>query len=116
MDIRRNNTAIREIEAPTELEFPSPSASPDISSEQPSTMQENLRLLWEKRRVLYRVLAWAIPISIIVVLLIPNQYESTARIMPPDPASNAGSMLAALTGKANPELMAMASSLLGVKG
>jgi capsule polysaccharide export protein KpsE/RkpR len=107
---------IHEFEPTTELEFPGPSPPSEIASEQRSTMRDNLQLLWEKRRSLYRVAAWALSISIIVVLLIPNQYESSVRIMPPDPTSNAGSMLAALTGKGNPELMAMAGNLLGIKG
>jgi uncharacterized protein involved in exopolysaccharide biosynthesis len=74
-----------------------------------------LHLLWEKRRMLYRVAAWALVLSTITLFLIPNQYESSIRIMPPDPMSGSGTMLAALASKATPELAALAGSLLGTK-
>src|SRR5882762_706981 len=67
-----------------------------------------LRLLLEKRQVLYRVAVWALALSTVIAFLIPKHYESTATIMPPDSLSNTGSnsmmMMAALAGKATPGL------------
>lgn len=116
MDSRRQNTVIHSFEPNTEIEFPSTPASSEPMAEQPSQAAENLELLWERRRLLYKVALCALVVNSIVALLIPNQYESTVRIMPPDSSSGAGSMLAALSGKANPELMALAGSLIGLKG
>ena len=114
---RRQNPVIHEIEPVTEVEFPSPlvAAEPAPDRLAPDTF-ETAQLLWERRRWLSRVAAWAFVISSIIAFLIPNQYESSVSIMPPDSMNNAGTMLAALAGKANPEMAAMAGSLLGMKG
>ena len=42
----------------------------------------NASLLWENRRLLLRMAALGFLISLLIVILIPNRYESTARIMP----------------------------------
>jgi len=114
---RRQNTVIHEIEPVTEVEFPSPLVAAEPAPDQlaPDTF-ETAQLLWERRRWLSRVAAWALVISAVIAFLIPNQYESSVSIMPPDSMNNAGTMLAALAGKANPEMAAMAGSLLGMKG
>jgi capsule polysaccharide export protein KpsE/RkpR len=113
----RQSTIIHEIEPTAEVEFSIPPAAVDAQPDQPVTeVLATLQLLWEKRRQLYRVVAWALAISVVIAFLIPNQYESSIRIMPPDSMNNAGGMLAALAGKASPELAVMAGSLLGMKG
>jgi uncharacterized protein involved in exopolysaccharide biosynthesis len=77
---------------------------------------EALELLWEKRPLLYRAAAWSLAIGIGVAFLIPAQYESSVSIMPPDSLNSSGTMLAALSAKASPELAALAGGLLGAKG
>jgi len=77
----------------------------------------SLSLMWEHRPALTRVGLWALVLSTAVALLIPDQYESSVRIMPPDSTNNVGAVLGALTGKgsSNSELAMMAGSLLGMK-
>jgi uncharacterized protein involved in exopolysaccharide biosynthesis len=70
------------------------------------------RVFWENRRFLFRVAGVTLVISSLVVLLIPNRYEATAQIMPPQDSSNSKYMLlsAVMGGTAG-----LASSLLGMK-
>ena len=74
-------------------------------------------LLWKERRRIFRVTAVALIVSTAVALLLPKQYESTARIMPPDQQSGGtAAVLAAISGKAIPGGMgALAGSLFGLK-
>jgi capsule polysaccharide export protein KpsE/RkpR len=116
VESRRQNAMIHEMDPVTEVEFPSAPVAGERAPDQ--SVLVNLQLVWDKRRSLYRVAAWALAISTVIAFLIPNQYESSASIMPPDSMSNnAGSMLAALVGKASPstDLMSMAGSFLGMK-
>lgn len=119
MEGLRQNVAVREIEPLTEVEFP-PSQGTGETQLQPShgELLAHLQLLWDRRRWLGRVAAWGLVLSTVIAFLVPNQYESSVRIMPPDSMSNAGNMLAALAGgkgSANSELAVMAGSLLGMK-
>lgn len=116
MEVLRQDAVIHEMNPVTEIEFPAPPAVAESGADQPSIDVESLRLLWEKRRLLYRVAAWAFVISVFVAFLIPSEYQSTVSIMPPDSMSGSGAMLAALASKASPELAAMAGGLLGTKG
>jgi capsule polysaccharide export protein KpsE/RkpR len=112
----RQNTVIHEIDPVAPDEFPSPLAVVEPKTHPPATdLFSTLRLLLDKRRLLYRAAAWAVAISAGLALLIPNQYESSISIMPPDSMSGSGTMLAALASKASPELAAMAGGLLGTK-
>jgi capsule polysaccharide export protein KpsE/RkpR len=107
---------IHEIDPVTEIEFSShPAAVEHTQDQPPSDILHVLHLLWENRPILYYVAAWALVLSTIVVFLIPNQYESSISIMPPDPMSGSGAMLAALASKASPELATLAGGLLGTK-
>jgi uncharacterized protein involved in exopolysaccharide biosynthesis len=112
----RQNVAVREVEPVTELEFPADRESQE-SIQQSSILHwsTNLQLVWENRRLLYRVTLWTLVLSTLVTVLIPNRYESTAHIMPPDSQSEMGAMLAALVGKAPAGLSTLAGSFLGVK-
>jgi capsule polysaccharide export protein KpsE/RkpR len=77
----------------------------------------NASLLWENRRLLLRMAALGFLISLLIVILIPNRYESTARIMPPDNSSPGAAMLAAFAGRNTGDLAglgSLATSLLGV--
>jgi uncharacterized protein involved in exopolysaccharide biosynthesis len=75
-----------------------------------------LRLLWESRRFLGRVTAIGLVISTAIAFLIPNQYQSVARLMPPDNQSNSALAVAAasLSGGLG-GLAGMAGDLMGLR-
>lgn len=56
----------------------------------------HLRLLWEHRRLLGHVTGFAILFSTAIAFLIPNRYQSSARLMPPDNQSGSGIAAAAM--------------------
>src|SRR5208283_5730924 len=76
----------------------------------------SLRVLWESRRFLGRVAGAGLLLSAVIALLIPNRYQSVARLMPPDNQSGSGLAMAAaaLSGGAA-GLGGMATELLGLK-
>jgi capsule polysaccharide export protein KpsE/RkpR len=77
---------------------------------------EWLQLLWERRRLIKRVALWSLILSTLIAFVIPNRYESTTRLMPPDsPSGSAMAMIAALAGKGGAGLSSMASEFLGMK-
>jgi uncharacterized protein involved in exopolysaccharide biosynthesis len=56
-------------------------------------------VIWRRRRWLAKVIGLGTVVAIGIALLIPNQYTSTAKLMPPDPqALSSTSMLSALAG------------------
>ncbi len=77
----------------------------------------NTSLLWDRRRTLARVFLYSLLLSTLITFLIPKQYESTTRIMPPEQQGMGAAMLAALAGKAMPggALGALAGGMLGMK-
>ena len=78
----------------------------------------NASLLWEHRRSILRIFVVGTLFSLVVVFLIPNRYESTARIMPPENSGSSAALLAALAGRGSGELGGLgsiAASLLGVR-
>jgi capsule polysaccharide export protein KpsE/RkpR len=78
----------------------------------------NASLLWANRRILARVVALAFMVSAMTAFVLPNQYESSTRIMPPEQASGSAAMLAALAGKGSSAsgLAGLAGGLLGGHG
>jgi len=112
----RQDAVIHEIDPAPEIEFPPPETAEPKADQPASEVLAALHLLWEQRRWLFSVAAWALAISTVIAFLIPNHYESSVSIMPPDSMNSSGTMLAALATKASPELAAMAGSLLGTKG
>jgi len=90
---------------------------------------EWLQIFWQQRQSLRRLTIRGLLAVTLVALLIPKRYESTTRIMPPDPESGGGmGMLAALAGRGGassdsgstsvgsmPGIGMLASDLLGVK-
>ena len=117
MENLRQNTAIHEMDPVTEIEFPlSPAAAETKAGHFAIDGLASLQLLWEKRLLLYRAGAWALAVSAVLAFLIPNQYESSISIMPPDAMNSSGTMLAAMATKASPELAAVAGGLLGMRG
>jgi uncharacterized protein involved in exopolysaccharide biosynthesis len=79
------------------------------------TWVTNTALLWSKRRFLTRVVVGGFLLSTLVLFLLPNQYESTTRIMPPEQASGGAAMLAALVGRGQAAggLASLAGGLFG---
>ncbi|MGH9680464.1 MAG: GumC family protein [Candidatus Acidiferrales bacterium] len=81
-----------------------------------------LRLLWNHRRLLLRLLAAGAVISTIVAFLIPVRFESIAHLMPPDQSNSGLALLsAALSGRSpgsdssGSNLGNLAGNLLGIK-
>jgi len=76
----------------------------------------HLRLLWESRRFLVRVAAAGLLSSLAVALLVPNRYQSVARLMPPDsqPGPSLAIAAGALPGQSS-GLAGMAGDLLSLK-
>jgi uncharacterized protein involved in exopolysaccharide biosynthesis len=58
----------------------------------------NASVLWQRRRLLVRVISVSLIVSLVIAFTIPKQYKSTARIMPPSSGMNTA-MLAALAGR-----------------
>jgi capsule polysaccharide export protein KpsE/RkpR len=79
-------------------------------------MVAHVRLLWNNRRFLGRVAGVGLLLAVAVALLIPNRYQSVARLMPPDNQSGAGLSMAvaALSGGAS-GLGGLAGEMLGLK-
>jgi capsule polysaccharide export protein KpsE/RkpR len=103
--LRHNSLLQHEVEPEHEVEFGVAGSAPI----------DNLNLLWEHRRLLFRVLAWSLAISTVVAFLIPRRYESTVSIVPPDSLSGSNAMMAAVAAKADPNMATMAGNVLGMK-
>jgi capsule polysaccharide export protein KpsE/RkpR len=108
--------------AKTVIQVPElPEPSNGNSTEQHQKSVANFRLIWEHRRPLLRVGIYALVASVLIALLIPNRYTSTAHLMPPDSQSNSGLAMAAAAmsgsggGVGSSALGGMASELLGMK-
>ncbi len=84
---------------------------------EPSSLVQ-ARLLWNSRRLLFRLAACGVLASAIISFLIPNKYDSITQLMPPDKENTGSMMLAALAGKSGDTgdmLGGYADTLLGTK-
>jgi len=72
-------------------------------------------LLWKNRRLLGRVTAIAMVVSLGIAFVIPKSYKATASIMPPDQQGSGATLLAALVGRSGGlgGLGSLAGGLLG---
>lgn len=77
----------------------------------PATWAIRGMLLWKNRRMLLRVVAIALVVSLGIAFSIPKQYKSVARIMPPDQQSPGTMLLAALASRGGG--LGMLNSLAG---
>lgn len=76
---------------------------------------DQLRLLWDHRRLLFRATAIGLLFSVLLALMIPKSYTSTAQLMPPDSQSNSGlAMMASLAARGAGGLGLMAADLFGL--
>src|SRR5713226_3250222 len=91
---------------------PGPDETPDGSENSVA----HLRLFWEHRQLVSRVVLYGLLASTLIAFLIPTRYESTARLMPPDSSQSGGLAMAAaaLSGGAG-GLGGMAGEMLGLK-
>ena len=75
-----------------------------------------LRLLWIRRGFLRRIAGIGLVVATIIAVVIPRQFTSTARLMPPDQGSTQGAaMMAALADREDGALSTLAASALGMK-
>jgi len=90
----------------------------DIPSNDERTSRERyitrLRLLWERRPTLVRFATMGLILGVLLALLIPKQFVSTARLMPPEQGSSTA-MMAALAGKVGDSLAGLGGLLPGMK-
>ena len=76
----------------------------------------NTALLWDRRGTLTRAFIYSLVLSTVIAFLIPKEYDSTTRMMPPEQQGMGTALLAALAGKAMPgALGALAGGFLGMK-
>jgi uncharacterized protein involved in exopolysaccharide biosynthesis len=71
---------------------------PDDGNASPESSAIKLRLVWEKRRFVFRCAIYGLVLSALIAFLIPRRFESVARLMPPDQTNSGMAMLAAATG------------------
>ena len=83
---------------------------------------EKLRLVWNRRRFVWKSILVGLLIGAAIAFLLRPEYESYTRLMPPDDQSNRGlAMITALAGKSSGSggggagIAGVASDLLGVK-
>jgi len=109
---------MKQSSANTELEVvyqphPSVQAAADCTVE--DAVAGRLRLLWEHRAFLARRAAWGLALATVVAFILPKQFESTTRLMPPDDRSNNSLAMAAALSGGMGGLGAMAGDLLGLR-
>jgi uncharacterized protein involved in exopolysaccharide biosynthesis len=80
---------------------------------------EKLRLVWAERRFVWHCVLAGVLVATLVAFLIPSEYESTARLMPPESQQGGGLALMAMLGGGqnggSGGLGTLASDLLGAK-
>ncbi len=72
----------------------------------------NASLLWDHRRLLARATGITLVLSATIAFLIPKQYDSVVRLMPPDQQSSSTALLAAVAGRSLGGLGSLAGGLL----
>ncbi|HEY6253676.1 MAG TPA: GNVR domain-containing protein [Candidatus Angelobacter sp.] len=113
--------SVAEVEAP-----PGQSELLSPPGEKPTLFK--LRLLWESRQFLMKAAGIGLCLSLLSAFLLPKQYESTTRVMPPEPdtaGAGIGSAISAVMGGGGgggggsaigSALGGTAADLLGIKG
>jgi uncharacterized protein involved in exopolysaccharide biosynthesis len=80
---------------------------------------EKLRLVWAERRFVWHCVLAGVLVATLIAFLIPSEYESTARLMPPESQQGGGLALMAMLGGGqnggSGGLGTLASDLLGAK-
>jgi uncharacterized protein involved in exopolysaccharide biosynthesis len=76
---------------------------------------EQVRVLWENRRTLFRAFVCGALLSALIAFLLPKSYEATTKLMPPESSGGGAPFLAALSSGNTGMLGSLASSFLGVR-
>jgi capsule polysaccharide export protein KpsE/RkpR len=109
----------RDVDAELRARGPLPPFEMDTEPDEPLARERriaNYRLLWEHRQFLTRVVIRVAVVVLLLSFLIPNRYESTTRLMPPDEKGGSGlAAIASLVGKSVPGLGMLANDALGAK-
>jgi uncharacterized protein involved in exopolysaccharide biosynthesis len=74
-----------------------------------------MRLLWNNRPLLFRAALVGLVASVLIALLIPNQFTSTTQLMPPDSQSSSPLAMMAALAKGAGTLGSIAGDLLPLK-
>ncbi|PYV77859.1 MAG: lipopolysaccharide biosynthesis protein [Acidobacteria bacterium] len=75
-----------------------------------------LRLLWDQRRLLGRVMLIGLIVGSVIAFLIPKEYQSSVQLMPPDNGSSSSLLMAAMAARgATGGLGELAGGLLNPK-
>jgi uncharacterized protein involved in exopolysaccharide biosynthesis len=92
-------------------------SAPEVAGrDSPESLAERLRLLWSERRFLARAVLASTAVGLLFAFYLPNQYQASTQLMPPDSQSNSGmAILAAMSARTGNGLGAVAGDLLGVK-
>jgi uncharacterized protein involved in exopolysaccharide biosynthesis len=114
---------VDERSAPTEARVEGESSKTEILLEVESAAAIDwgvgkVRLVWNRRRFVCRCLLLGLMLGTAIAFLLPAEYESYTRLMPPEDQSGRGlAMITALAGKAGngSGISGVASDLLGVK-
>src|SRR5258708_566270 len=87
----------------------------EISAAPPPVWLVRGPVLWEHRRLIARVAAVSLVVSLVIAFVIPKRYKSTTRIMPPDQPNSGALMLAALASRSGGlgSLGSLAGGLMG---
>jgi len=102
--------------APQELELSDPLLEEKDPRVRRERSVERLQLLWTERKFLARAAGLGLVAATAMAFLLPKRFVSSARLMPPDQASVAGTaMMAALAGRAGGSLGSLGGELLGLK-
>lgn len=89
---------------------------PPIASIEDGPTTAKIRLLWESRQLIFRVACWGLLAATLIAFLVPKEYESTTRLMPPDDQSSTGlAMFAAMSSKMQGGLGGLGADVLGLK-
>lgn len=121
VDVKQSITVDNSVEQDVGVRPPENGIGEDLIGVRPSHSFERVWLLWLNRRFLGRWTICGLVVATITVLLLPKRFESTTRLMPPDPhTSSSLGMLAAMSmpgasAMVGSDLGGMASDLLGLK-
>lgn len=75
-----------------------------------------IEILWERRSRLWKSTALGFLVGLLIAFLVPKQYESTTRLMPPDSQANSAAAMAAAVMGTMPSLATgLANNLPGLK-
>jgi uncharacterized protein involved in exopolysaccharide biosynthesis len=110
---RAKETATESVAEPTmSFDYPPSAAVAQRASREHSAAR--MRLLWDSRRTITRFTATGFVLALVTALLIPKQFTSTTRLMPPD-QGNSMTTMAALAGKIGDSVGGLSGVLPGMK-